>query len=640
MWALISVFSPLFSTLIVGLLGSFLGKSLSFFISCTLMGLSTLGSILIFYDVGILGNSFSEFFFPWMKVGDFSVSWGMDLNTLTSVMVLTINFISFLVHIYSVGYMSKDLNSSRFMAYLSLFTFMMLMLVTSPNMIQLFFGWEGVGLASYLLIGFWYDRPKARAAALKAFVVNRVGDLGLILGIASLWYICGSLDISIVNTMGDYLSNHTYHFGSFSLNGAEVTCLCLFIGAMGKSAQIGLHVWLPDAMEGPTPVSALIHAATMVTAGVFLVARLSPLFEVAPNVLAFITIVGGTTTLFAGTVGLAQTDIKRIIAYSTCSQLGYMFFALGVSAYGVAILHLVTHAFFKALLFLGAGSVIHGMSDEQDIEKMGGIWREMPMTYAVMWVGSLALSGIPFFSGYYSKDLILEHAWSAGTSYGFYAFYLGIFAVFLTALYSWRLLILTFMGKARANERVMAHVHEPGLSMMVPLFILSLGAILSGYFLKDIFLSSEFWRGSLVLYRTSIHPPQWVVNMPVILAMFGIIVAYVFFKFKPKWALFLENRFTYIHKFFKKMWFFDVVYDRIFVFPILFLGNFLWKKADIGTIDRIGPDGLASKLMGISRRFSRLHTGILFHYGLIFLITLMSLIFIWHTGPLLIKTFF
>src|SRR5690348_13381112 len=395
-----------------------------------------------------------------MDTGDLQVEWALRLDTLSAVMVAVVTVVSTMVHVYSVGYMAHDHSIPRFMSYLSIFTFFMLMLVTADNFVQLFFGWEGVGLASYLLIGFWYDRPSANAAAIKAFVVNRVGDFGFALGIFAVFYLFGSLQFDTVFAAAPEVAKGSLNFLGHPFPALTVTCLLLFVGAMGKSAQLGLHTWLPDAMEGPTPVSALIHAATMVTAGVFMVARLSPLFEYAPVALAVVCVIGGTTAIFAASVGMAQNDIKRVIAYSTCSQLGYMFFAAGVSAYSAAIFHLMTHAFFKALLFLGAGSVIHALSGEQDMRKMGGIWRLVPITYALMWIGSLALAGIPPFAGYFSKDVILEAAWASGSGVGLYAFWLGIFAAFLTAFYSWRLIFLTFHGRPRASDEAMHHVHE------------------------------------------------------------------------------------------------------------------------------------------------------------------------------------
>src|SRR4051812_35609849 len=433
----------------------------------------------------------------WISAGGVDVDWSLRLDTLSGVMILVVTIVSSMVHVYSVGYMAHDTGIPRFMSYLSLFTFFMLMLVTANNFVQLFFGWEGVGLCSYLLIGFWYDRKTANDAAIKAFIVNRVGDFGFALGIFAVFVIFGSLDFSTVFGTAPGAVGTTINFLGWQVPSLTLACILLFVGAMGKSAQIGLHTWLPDAMEGPTPVSALIHAATMVTAGVFMVVRLSPMFEYAPDALAVVGVIGGTTAIFAASIGMAQNDIKRVIAYSTCSQLGYMFFAAGVSAYTAAMFHLFTHAFFKALLFLGAGSVIHAMGGEQDMRRMGGLWRKIPITYVLMWIGSLSLAGIPFFAGYFSKDSILIASWAAGTAVGRYSFTLGIFAAFLTAFYSWRLLIMTFHGRPRADEHTMHHVHESPWVMLLPLFVLALGAIFAGWLFENFFIGdgrAEFWR--------------------------------------------------------------------------------------------------------------------------------------------------
>jgi NADH-quinone oxidoreductase subunit L len=456
-----AVFSPLIGFVLSGTIGQRLGKQASQFITCGLMFFSTLLACNIAYNVIHLGHEEAVTLLTWIDVGDINVSWALKADVLSSVMMVVVTVVSLCVHIYSIGYMEHDESVPRFMAYLSLFTFMMLMLVTADNLLQLFFGWEGVGLTSYLLIGYWYSKNSANAAAIKAFLMNRVGDLGLVLGLGLIWMTFDSFDISIILKEAPNVAKNHFSFFGFEVPTLELICVFLFIGAMGKSAQLGLHTWLPDAMEGPTPVSALIHAATMVTAGVFLMVRMSPMLELAPIAREIITIVGASTAFFAGTIALTQFDIKRVIAYSTCSQLGYMFFAIGVSAYSAAMFHLVTHAFFKALLFLGSGSVIHALSDEQDMRKMGGIWKYIPQTYAMMWIGSLALAGIPFFAGYYSKDLILEATWLSGSWTGKYALILGLASVFMTAFYSWRLLWMTFHGEPRANEQVMGHIPYP-----------------------------------------------------------------------------------------------------------------------------------------------------------------------------------
>ena len=477
---LLAVFLPLLAFAITGLFGKVLSDKGCQLITCSAVIIAALSSIALFFDVALGGASTVTRLAPWIVSGDFDVSWSIRIDTLSVVMMCVINIVSACVHVYSVGYMSHDECKGRFMSYLSLFTFAMLMLVTSDNLLQLFFGWEGVGVASYLLIGFWNHKKSANAAAQKAFVVNRVGDFGLLLGLFSLFMVFGTVSYDEIFAQAPAMSEAYFTFFGYQVHALTAICLMLFVGAVGKSAQLGLHTWLPDAMEGPTPVSALIHAATMVTAGVFLVARMSPVFEYAPDALMVVTVVGACTAFVAATIGLTQFDIKRVIAYSTMSQLGYMFFALGVSAYGAAMFHLMTHAFFKALLFLGAGSVIHAMSDEQDMRKMGGIWKKIPFTYTCMWIGSLALAGIPPFAGYFSKDIVLEAAWADHTWFGDFAYWMGIAAAFMTAFYTWRLLLLTFHGKPRASEKVMSHIHESPAVMLGPLVVLACGALFAG----------------------------------------------------------------------------------------------------------------------------------------------------------------
>src|SRR5215217_324339 len=504
------VFLPLVGFLIAGLFGRLIGARPSEIVTTALLGLAAALSWYAFITFGFL-TSLEPGSGPfvqriqvaqWMASGDLVVDWAFRIDTLTVVMLVVVNTVSALVHLYSIGYMHEDPHRQRFFAYLSLFTFAMLMLVTADNLVQMFFGWEGVGLASYLLIGFWYYKPSANAAALKAFVVNRVGDFGFSLGIFATFLVFGTVSIPAILAASPDMAGSTIGFAGMRVGTMTLLCLLLFVGAMGKSAQLPLHTWLPDAMEGPTPVSALIHAATMVTAGVFMVCRLSPMFEYAPTALAIVGVIGGTTAIFAASIGMAQNDIKRVVAYSTCSQLGYMFFAAGVSAYAAAMFHLFTHAFFKALLFLGAGSVIHAMSAEQDMRRMGGLWNKIPYTYAVMWIGSLSLAGIPFFAGFFSKDSILLASWASGTAVGRYSFCLGIFTAFLTAFYSWRLLILTFHGRPRADEHTMQHVHESPWVMLLPLFVLALGAIFAGWLFEDFFIGderAEFWRNSVLV---------------------------------------------------------------------------------------------------------------------------------------------
>lgn len=491
---LLAVFSPLIAFLIAGLFGKSIGDKGAQFVTCAAVIVAALSSIVLFFDVILnrefVDQSYTTTLMTWIASGDFKVQWALKIDTLSIVMMCVVNIVSACVHVYSIGYMSHDAAKGRFMAYLSLFTFAMLMLVTSDNLLQLFFGWEGVGVASYLLIGFWNHKHSANAAAQKAFIVNRVGDFGLALGIMATFVVFGSIQFADIFPNAAQHADATMGFLGFEMHALTVICLLLFMGAMGKSAQLGLHTWLPDAMEGPTPVSALIHAATMVTAGVFLIARFSPVFEYAPTALMVVAVVGATTAFVAATIGMTQFDIKRVIAYSTMSQLGYMFFALGVSAYGAAIFHLMTHAFFKALLFLCAGSVIHAMSDEQDMRNMGGIWKKIPVTYTLMWIGSLALAGIPPLAGYFSKDIVLEAAWADHTWFGNYAYWMGIAAAFMTAFYSWRLLIMTFHGAPRASKKVMDHVHESPTVMLAPLFVLAAGAILAGFVFYGGFVGS------------------------------------------------------------------------------------------------------------------------------------------------------
>ncbi len=625
-----AVFLPLIGALLAGLGG--LGARASQMVTCLLMLVAAAISVWLFIDVALDGHARVIELAPWMVSGDFSVSWSLRYDTLTAVMVAVVNVVSSMIHIYSVGYMEKDPHKPRFFAYLSLFTFFMLMLVTSDNLIQLFFGWEGVGLASYLLIGFWYDRPAANAAALKAFIVNRVGDFGFLLGILAIYLLFGSVNFETIFAQAPFMAEQQFLFLGFELHALSVIGLLLFIGAMGKSAQIGLHTWLPDAMEGPTPVSALIHAATMVTAGVFMVARMSPLLEYAPQVLAVIAVVGAVTAFFAATIAVTQTDIKRVIAYSTCSQLGYMFFACGVSAYGAAIFHLMTHAFFKALLFLGAGSVIHAMSDEQDMRRMGGLARHIRMTYLLMWVGSLALMGVPFFAGYYSKDIILEAAWAADSMVGSFAFMLGLAAAVLTAFYSGRLLFMTFHGTPRADEQTLAHLHESPPVMIMPLLVLAFGAVFAGYFGYGIFVGAErfdFWAGSLVALGDPIaaahQVPVWVKLSPIVMAAFGLAVAVVAYLMIPGLPQTCARMMPWLYDFLRNKWYFDELYDRLFVRPALVLGRGLWKSGDGDVIDAVGPDGVAASIMAWGRRITALQTGYLYHYAFAMIIGVTAL---------------
>ncbi|KJE36979.1 NADH:ubiquinone oxidoreductase subunit L [Thalassospira sp. HJ] len=603
-------------------------------------------SIFAFVDVALGGNPVVIELFTWISSGSFDASWSLRIDTLTCVMLIVVTGVSSMVHIYSIGYMSHDPDKPRFMAYLSLFTFAMLMLITADNLIQLFFGWEGVGLASYLLIGFWYSKPSASAAAMKAFIVNRVGDFGFALGIFAVYVLFDSVQFDVIFGNAEEVAGATLMFLGHEFSALEITCFLLFIGAMGKSAQLGLHTWLPDAMEGPTPVSALIHAATMVTAGVFMVARLSPIFEYAETTLMIVTIVGASTAFFAATIGCVQNDIKRVIAYSTCSQLGYMFFACGVSAYSAGVFHLMTHGFFKALLFLGAGSVIHAMSDEQDMRKMGGIAKMIPLTFAVMVIGTLAITGVPGFAGYYSKDLILESAYAAHTGVGMYAFWAGILAALMTSFYSWRLIFLTFFGAPRADERTMAHVHESPAVMTGPLLFLTVGAIFAGWFASDWFGVGDyeemlaFWNGALFMaeghqaLEHAHHVPGWVKWAPFVAMITGLSLAIVMYKLVPTLPRTLANTFNGVYRFALNKWYFDELYDKIFVKPAFALGYGFWKSGDGAIIDGCGPDGVAAACRNIARRVSAIQSGFVYHYAFAMLIGIAALVSytIWKMG--------
>ena len=568
--------------------------------------------------------------FDWIAVGTFVVSWSIYVDPVTRIMLVVISSVSALVHIYSIGYMSHDNSKPRFMAYLSLFTFAMLALVTADNFLQLFFGWEGVGLASYLLIGFWYNKPTANAASIKAFVVNRVGDFGLALGIFAIFYLFGTLDYAEVFqksadlALGKSDLSSSINFLGYEIGSLNLICFLLFIGAMGKSAQIFLHTWLPDAMEGPTPVSALIHAATMVTAGVFLLVRCSPMYDLTPDILGFITFIGATTAIFAASIGLVQNDIKRIIAYSTCSQLGYMFFAVGVGAYGAAMFHLFTHAFFKALLFLGAGSVIHAVNDEQDIRKMGGLSNYVPFTHMLMIVGTISLMGFPFTAGYYSKDAIIESAYLASSGFSSYAFIIGLLGVVMTSFYSWRLIFLTFNGPIRVNEKDIPNIHESPNVMLLPLIVLAIGALFSGFFFKDFFIGSaaeSFWGHSIALHHHDHHHiPFLIYYAPMILGFLGLLLA---------WYMYLKNKTIAnniaklnepLYQFLLNKWYFDELYDFIFVRPAKMIGNFFWKIFDGYIIDGFGPDGIAKTVLILSNRAKKIQTGYIYHYAFAILI--------------------
>lgn len=675
---LLAVFSPLVAFVIAGLLNKQIGDAGCQFVTCTALVIAAISSIVLFFDVALHGNGYVTVLAEWINSGDFSVQWALRVDTLSVVMMCVINIVSACVHIYSVGYMSHDEAKGRFMAYLSLFTFAMLMLVTSDNLLQLFFGWEGVGLASYLLIGFWNHKHSANAAAQKAFIVNRVGDLGLTLGIMAIFMIFGTVDFTSIFESAPDMAHETFSFLGYEGHALTIACLLLFVGAVGKSAQLGLHTWLPDAMEGPTPVSALIHAATMVTAGVFLVARFSPVFEYAPDALMVVTLVGAATAFVAATIGMTQFDIKRVIAYSTMSQLGYMFFALGVSAYGAAMFHLMTHAFFKALLFLGAGSVIHAMDGEQDMRKMGGIWKKIPMTYTLMWIGSLALAGIGIpgvfgMAGFYSKDIVLEAAWADHTWFGETAYWMGIAAALMTAFYSWRLIIMTFHGTPRADKHTMDHVHESPFVMLAPLTILATGALFAGIVFYEPFVAghpgheiakahiegeevdlaeeheveapvvdvehdalfhwdkSSFWGESLKVLpendtvQAAHHVPEWVKLAPLGAGILGIFFGYVFYMFFPGLPAVISRQFGVFYRLVFNKYYFDEIYDRVFVKTAKRIGQAFWIMGDQNVIDAFGPNGSAKASKFFAEVLSRFQSGFVYHYAFVMMIGVISL---------------
>ncbi|MEI9423185.1 NADH-quinone oxidoreductase subunit L [Mesorhizobium sp. Cs1299R1N1] len=647
------VFLPLLGFLIVGLFGTSLGAKASEYITSGFLVIAAVLSWVAFFSVGFgHGEVFTVPVLHWIQSGGLDVSWALRIDTLTVVMLVVVNTVSALVHIYSIGYMHHDPNRPRFFAYLSLFTFAMLMLVTADNLVQMFFGWEGVGLASYLLIGFWYKKPSANAAAIKAFVVNRVGDFGFALGIFGLFVLFGSVNLgTIFANAATFIPAEGAPQGAAVLTflghaldkqaAMTVVCLLLFMGAMGKSAQVPLHTWLPDAMEGPTPVSALIHAATMVTAGVFMLARLSPLFELSHSALTVVTFIGAFTAFFAATVGLVQNDIKRVIAYSTCSQLGYMFVALGVGAYGAAIFHLFTHAFFKALLFLGSGSVIHAVSDEQDMRKMGGLRKLIPTTYWMMVIGTLALTGVGIpvtvigTAGFFSKDAIIETAFAGHNSVAGLAFVALVIAAGFTSFYSWRLIFMTFHGEPRASHEVMHHVHESPPVMLVPLFILAAGALFAGIIFHGAFIGegyAEFWKASLFTLADNhilheIHElPLWVELSPFIAMLIGLAVAWQFYIRSPEMPRNLAAQHRGLYAFLLNKWYFDELYDFLFVRPAKRLGSFLWKTGDGTIIDGLGPDGISARVVDVTNRVVKLQTGYLYHYAFAMLIGVAALV--------------
>ena len=689
------VFFPLIGALIAGLFGRFIGARASEYVTTACLAFAAL----IAWGVFIDGDHATRVqVATWFTAGSLTVDWAFRIDTLTRVMLVVVTSVSTLVHLYSIGYMEEDPHRPRFFAYLSLFTFAMLMLVTADNLVQMFFGWEGVGLASYLLIGFWYEKPSANAAAMKAFIVNRVGDFGFSLGIFLVFVLFGSVAFDGIFPRVNEFKDATFHFLGYDWHALTLACLLLFMGAMGKSAQFLLHTWLPDAMEGPTPVSALIHAATMVTAGVFMVARLSPLFELAPNALIVVTVIGGITAFFAATVGLVQNDIKRVIAYSTCSQLGYMFVALGVGAYSAGVFHLFTHAFFKALLFLGAGSVIHAMHHEQDMRNMGALRPYIPFTTAMMAVGTLALIGFPFTAGYYSKDAIIEAAYMSTRPGHTLAFFATVIAAFFTSFYSWRLFFMTFEGPARwaghgahghdahghddhhapavahagayaatahqadgapghhegvahddhghdvepashsaieHHDHGPLHPHESPLVMTIPLAVLAVGALFAGLVFKNKFIGDgmdAFWGHALAhgpdnhIMHDIHNVPRWVALSPFVMMLLGFVVAFWMYIRRPGLPHALAEQQPVLYRFLLNKWYFDEIYDRIFVRPAKDFGIFLWKQVDGRAIDGAGPDGIAARVVDVTRGVVRFQTGYVYHYAFVMLIGVAGLI--------------
>ena len=627
-------YAVLFLPLIGAILGFFLkyfGDIFSQIFTTLLVCITALLSFIIFYN-GVFNETYGNYLiYEWITSGNFIVNWSINIDPLSSIMLVVVSFISALVHIYSIGYMDHDPNKARFMSYLSLFTFSMLALVVSDNFLQLFFGWEGVGLCSYLLIGFWYKKETANKAAIKAFIVNRVGDFGFAIGIFLIFVFFGTVNYSEVFQLVPEFSQKEIIFLGFNINLITLICVFLFIGAMGKSAQFLLHTWLPDAMEGPTPVSALIHAATMVTAGVFLVVRCSPLFEYSNFALAFVTVIGMITAIFAASVAIVQNDIKKIIAYSTCSQLGYMFFAAGVGAYHVAMFHLFTHAFFKALLFLGSGSVIHSLNDEQDIRNMGGIWRQMPFTWFAMIIGTLALTGFPFLSGYYSKDAIIEFAYLNGSNLGYFASSIGIITAFLTAIYSWRLIFMTFHGKFKNNNLSKTEIKDSSLTILFPLIILALCSVSSGFLFKDFLIGNNyenFWRDSLLIIKSFDHSqiPNWLLYTTPILVTLSIPLSYYIYIKNNIYLEKIKTNYKPIYNFLLNKWYFDELYDYVFVNPIKKIGLFFWKSGDIKTIDKFGPDGVSKIIKIISKKTVKFQSGYIYDYAFVMLIALSLLL--------------
>ena len=617
------VFLPLFGFLFCSFFNKYSSDRLAQLITTVLLFISAIFSWIIFIEYLFGEETKIIHLMNWITSGSFSVDWTFRLDSLTATMLIVVTTVSACVHLYSIGYMNKDKSIKRFMGYLSLFTFFMLMLVTSNNLLQMFFGWEGVGLASYLLIGFWHHKDSANKAAMKAFIVNRVGDFGFALGIVGVFFVFGSINFDIIFNEASFYKDQSFLFLGFYVSSIDALCFLLFIGAMGKSAQLGLHTWLPDAMEGPTPVSALIHAATMVTAGVFMVARMSPLFEFAEFTNSFIIFIGATTAIFAASIALTQNDIKRVIAYSTCSQLGYMFFAAGLGAYNSAIFHLVTHGFFKALLFLSAGSVIHAMHHEQDMRKMGGLFKKIPLTGTMMWIGSLAIIGFPYFSGYYSKESILENAYFTSSGMAQYAYIVGILTALLTAFYSWRLLFLTFHGQQKASNINYDQILESPKVMTVPLLILAMGSIFSGVILSDYFIGYQqnvFWHDSIVLSNDTHHHLPFLQTLIIKSSVaMGVLFAALIYFYRKDLSKFLSQSLHPLYYISLNKWFVDELYNKILVTPFFYLASFFWKRGDEGFIDAYGPNGASRLISFFSKGLSFFQSGYLYHYAFVML---------------------
>ena len=630
---LLLIFLPLVGSLCAGLFGRKLGPFGASYITVSCLILTFLMSLFVFYEVALLNCCVYIKLAPWINSEILHVDWGFLFDSLTVVMCCVVTFVSSIVHLYSTEYMAYDPHLPRFMSYLSLFTFFMLILVTADNFIQMFVGWEGVGLCSYLLINFWFTRVQANKAAIKAMILNRIGDFGLVIGILLLFVECRAVDYATVLAVTPIFTNKVCTFLSFDFDLISTICFFLFIGAIGKSAQLGLHTWLPDAMEGPTPVSALIHAATMVTAGVFLIARTSPLFEYAPNILRLVSIVGACTAFFAATVGLLQNDLKRVIAYSTCSQLGYMVFACGLSNYSVGVFHLVNHAFFKALLFLGAGSIIHAVADEQDMRKMGGLKKLVPFTYSMMVIGSLALIGFPFLTGFYSKDVILEVAYGKYTLEGHFSYVLGSLGAFFTAFYSTRLVYLTFLSAPNGYKPVLCSAYDSSYQISISLFLLVIPSVLIGFYAKDMIIvfGSDFWGNAIFTTTANMNRidsefiPHIYKILPVLLSFLGVTASFLLYLFGTK--LLIQAKMSVwgkkIYNFFNKKWFFDKVYNEYisqFFFTISY--TITYKVIDRWVIEVFGPMGLSSLITKKASYISKLQTGYLYHYTFLILTSL------------------